>query len=182
MLPDAPPPFSVSLIFAIAMTLPLVFDSDDPPISYIIADSKKYTTICHTLIVQFLSANMTRSAIIKELEAIGGCIMKRRPSKGSRKIFNRRWRAHFGASLEVCCDAWVLLPDWIKTDMKYFLWAILFFKLYPKENVACTMVGGIDEKTWRNKIWPMIEQLSLLELIKVSTIYLLLIVHMSNHF
>ena len=71
-----PPPYSVLLNFAIAMTLPLVFDSNDPPISYVIADSEKYTTICHTLIVQFSSANMTRSAIIKELEAIGGCIMK----------------------------------------------------------------------------------------------------------
>ena len=125
---------------------------------------------------------MTRLEIMKELQAIGGCIMKRKPSKGSKKVFIRRWRAHFGASPEVCCDAWMLLPDWFKTDMKHFLWALLFLKLYPKENVAYAMVGGIDEKTWRNKIWPMIEQLSLLEIIKVSTIYILHIVYISNHF
>ena len=39
----------------------------------------------------------------------------------------------------------------------------MFLKIYPKENVACSLVGGIDEKTWRKKIWPLIEAIALLE-------------------
>ena len=109
---------------------------------------------------------MTRLEIMKELQAIGGCIMKRKPSKGSKKVFIRRWRAHFGATPEVCCDGWIILPDCIKSDMKYFLWALLFLKLYPKENVACAMIGGVDEKTWQKQIWLMIEKISLLEILK----------------
>ena len=96
-----------------------------------------------------------------KIERIGADIMNRKIS--TKKVFQRRWRAHFGSSKKVIGIVWTMVDVTQVTHLNHLLWVLLFLKIYPKENVACSMVGGIDEKTWRKKIWPLIESIAQLE-------------------
>lgn len=101
--------------------------------------------------------------ILNEIENIGAAMMNRSSSSRKTSVFHQRWRAHFGASPKVIKKVWELLDVRVITHLEYLLWCLMFLKIYPKENVACSLVGGIDEKTWRKKIWPLIEAIALLE-------------------
>ena len=107
--------------------------------------------------------------LIDNIVSMGLQIMKRK-KVGSAKIFERRWRSHFGATPQVCSDVWVMLSDVLleSTKLEHLLWACLFLKMYPTESTACTLSGGVDEKTWRNILWPVIEAIASLEYKVVS--------------
>jgi len=93
---------------------------------------------------------------------------------------DRRFREFFGASVLVVMALWNLLVD---TDLLpengqivHLLWTLYFFKVYPKQNVACSAAGGtrgaVDPKTFRKYVWPFVSAISDLEQIVVSfTLY-----------
>jgi len=86
-----------------------------------------------------------------------------------------RFRSFFGGSVEAILDAWhrmaalgLLPPDLL---FLHYLWALMFMCLYPKnEAELCTLCGGVDPKTVRNKTWPFIFALHELEYHVVSTL------------
>ena len=67
-----------------------------------------------------------------EIERIGADIINRKPS--TTKVFQRRWRAHFGSSKKVCGIVWSMVDVTVDTHLKHLLWVLLFLKIYPKEN------------------------------------------------
>ena len=49
------------------------------------------------------------------------------------------------------------------------MWALLFLKTYSKESVLVRMLGRtVDEKTWRESMWRMVDAIGALEPIVVS--------------
>lgn len=89
---------------------------------------------------------------------------------------DRRFREFFGAGVVVVMALWnllvesELLPD--DGQINHLLWTLFFFKVYPKQNVACSAAGGtrgaIDPKTFRKYIWPMVSAIADLEQVVVS--------------
>ena len=75
-----------------------------------------------------------------KIERISADIMKHKSSK-TTKTFQQRWRAHFGISKKVCRIVWTIVEVTVVTQLEHLLWILLFLKIYPKDNVACSMVG-----------------------------------------
>ena len=100
-----------------------------------------------------------------EFEQLGMAIMQRRTG-GSEQTRNRRFRSHFGVTPEICAHVWGLLdPTTLPehTEKKHLLWSLMFLMLYETESINCTMVGGVDEKTFRSWSWLLIDEVSMLE-------------------
>ena len=72
-----------------------------------------------------------------------------------------RFRGYFGVSAEVALEAWDLMEEIDclppSPQLKHYLWALAFMRLYPANDIALsTALGGSDPKTIRKYIWPMI--------------------------
>ena len=76
--------------------------------------------------------------------------------------FDRDFRSLFGCSPVVCATIWVkckfnekkmLLP-------KHLLWALIFLKLYETERVHITLAGISDRQLFREKVWPILEDIA----------------------
>ena len=90
----------------------------------------------------------------------------------------RLFREHFGSSPAVVSILWhrldehALLPP--RCQIWHLLWALYFFKVYPKQGTACCVAGGptgaVDPKTFRKWVWAFIECISSLEAEVVSKI------------
>ena len=115
-----------------------------------------------------------RSLLVQRFDEIGLRFMNRKPG-GSGKTLEARWRSHFGASSLICADVWEMLePPSLPAGSKleHLLWALLLLKTYQTEAVCCSLAGGIDEQTWRERTWFFVDAVSQLESDVVSTIYL----------
>ena len=57
-----------------------------------------------------------------------------------------------------------LLPDVTASGVqpKHLLWTLLFLKTYATEPILCALVGGVDEKTFRTKVWFLVCEIALL--------------------
>ena len=81
-----------------------------------------------------------------------------------------RFRQHFGTTSAISQKIWQKL-DPLETiekehkgvKIKHLLWALLFMKTYSKESVHSSLVGGVDEKTFRKWAWIFVEAISYLE-------------------
>ena len=87
---------------------------------------------------------------------------------GSIETEDRRFRELFGvgplvalAAFSLLCELG-LLPD--GGTLKHLMWTLCFLKVYPTEQVLCSLCGGIDPKTARKWVWLFIAALSELEL------------------
>lgn len=49
--------------------------------------------------------------------------------------------------------------------------ALAFLKTYGKEGTLSVLVGTIDEKTYRHRLWPMLATIACLEIDVVSKVY-----------
>jgi hypothetical protein len=83
-----------------------------------------------------------------------------------------RFKAHFGASPEICADIWQRmdppsLPEKHK-KCEFLLWALFLIRQYPKETVGATFAGGVHEQTWRDHAWFFVDRVSQLEVDVVS--------------
>ena len=74
---------------------------------------------------------------------------------------DRRFRSYFGVGAHVCSLAWNMMMEKEvvppKIQFKHYLWALMFMKLYPANEIEmCVALGGIDPKTMRKHVWPAI--------------------------
>ena len=106
------------------------------------------------------------------------CDIMHRSGHGSEEVFDRRFRAHFGASLIVATYVWELLlreselP--VEATMLRFLWSLMLMMNYDTEEVNCTKAAGVDEQTFREWAWFFIHEISYLEAFVVSVFLSLL--------
>ena len=97
-------------------------------------------------------------------------------------VFERRWKATFGATPEICSELWDMcdplnnMPNGVMP--LHLLWALMFLKLYLPENVNAQMAGGVDEKTFRKWAGLFVELISYQESRVVSSNFFSL-VHLS---
>ena len=89
-----------------------------------------------------------------------------------------RFRSFFGVGVEVFLEACNMLVKYDfyppESSFEHFFWALLFMKLYPKnEAELCSLLGGIDPKTMRKWVWPMIRSIAKLDDFVVSVTYFL---------
>jgi hypothetical protein len=100
-----------------------------------------------------------------------GADMMRRDVAGSANIRDRRFRSWFGTSTVICAWGWHELesrglPE--EVEKKHYLWALTLMKTYETEANLSTKVGPVDEKTFREKAWLVVDLISWLELDLVS--------------
>ena len=74
---------------------------------------------------------------------------------------DRRFRSCFGIGAHVCAIAWRMMKDEAilppEAQFCHYLWALMFMKMYPEnETEMCSLLGGVDAKTMRKHVWPMI--------------------------
>ena len=86
-------------------------------------------------------------------------------------LFERRWRQHFGVSLDVSVVIWQLMQknDLIThtTKVEHMLWALYFLKVYPYEGEGASKADCYEQK-WRERTKAFIHAMSWLELEVVS--------------
>ena len=91
---------------------------------------------------------------------------------------HRKFRAGFGVSPKVCSIVWREIDeDYHKLEREHLLWALHFLKVYSTENVL-TSVFSVDEKTYRNIIFKVIDSISILTEDVVSLITSLLLLQL----
>jgi hypothetical protein len=70
---------------------------------------------------------------------------------------DRRFREMFGCGLLVAHAVWTRLNDdgsLESRSIEDMMRALIFLKSYGKEGTISVMVGTIDEKTYRKRLWP----------------------------
>ena len=95
---------------------------------------------------------------------------------------DRRFRSFFGVGVVVFITAYKMLLDHglypAECNFQHYFWAMIFMKLYPQNEAGlCSILGGIDAKTMRRGVWPIIGALALLDEFVVSAIILILYRH-----
>jgi hypothetical protein len=79
----------------------------------------------------------------------------------------------FGCGLLVAHAVWTRLNDdgsLESSSIEDMMRALIFLKSYGKEGTISVMVGTIDEKTYRKRLWPMIEAIGALESVVVCAL------------
>ena len=64
-----------------------------------------------------------------------------------------------------------VLPD--GGSLHHFIWCLMFLKNYRKEKTMCSLLGGIDPKTFRKWIWIFKDAICELEYDVVSVIMII---------
>jgi hypothetical protein len=86
---------------------------------------------------------------------------------------DRHFRALFGCCAKVAVRLWVMLIDNDllppKATMKHLLWTLMFLKVYPTDPTMRQMTKA-DPKTFRKWILLILDSISFLEPIVVSTV------------
>lgn len=105
---------------------------------------------------------MASVASVTLFEELGMAIMGRH-RRGSVTIQLRRFVALFGVEPYVCALVWheLVASSWTAFTRcpkpEHLLWALLFLKCYPTEELLATQVGAVDEKTIRKWVWFYVE-------------------------
>ena len=108
-----------------------------------------------------------------EFWGIGIEIMNCENSRASDKTLLRRFLSFFGAEPLHVSIIWLLLEQsgWLRFGEKvqecHLLWALMFLKVYSTETVHARMVV-CDEKTFRAKVWFLLEGIATLDIMLVS--------------
>jgi hypothetical protein len=79
-----------------------------------------------------------------------------------------QFRSFFGARMEISLMLWDMLGEGslrpMKSRPKHLLWAMFFFKVYPREGSRCSAVdglkGAIDPKTMWKRVWLFLERIA----------------------
>lgn len=91
----------------------------------------------------------------------------------SRIVGLRRFKSmFFGVSPQICAMLWQLIKDELPTNYQevHLLWALFFLKTYNTESVNHS-VAGCDEKTFRTKVWMVIDKLAFMKVVRVNFSY-----------
>ena len=79
----------------------------------------------------------------------------------------RNFASLFGVSPALCSKLWTMLdplhnlPEGSRPC--YLLWALILLKVYATEAIHCSIVGGVDRKTFRKWSWIFVEAISYFE-------------------
>lgn len=78
----------------------------------------------------------------------------------------RRFKGLFGLSPNICEIVWEKIKNQLPNSFEpsHLLWALLFLKCYNTEHVNHAIIGA-NEKTFRNRIWVIIEKLALINVV-----------------
>lgn len=84
----------------------------------------------------------------------------------SQVVGSRRFKTFFGISPKICGIAWQLIKYELPMNFKemHLLWALFFLKNYNKEHVNHA-VAECDEKTFRTKVWEVIDKLAFMKVV-----------------
>lgn len=84
----------------------------------------------------------------------------------SRIVGLRRFKSFFGASPQICAICWTLIKNELPANYRevHLLWALLFLKCYNTESVNHA-IAGCDEKTFREKVWIIVEKLAFMKVV-----------------
>lgn len=93
-------------------------------------------------------------------------------NSASRLVGSRRFRSFFGVSPNICAICWRLIKDELPTSYRevHLLWALLFLKCYNTESINHA-TAGCDEKTFRTKVWTVVESLAFMKVVCVNFRY-----------
>ena len=91
-----------------------------------------------------------------------------RLGKSSSSTAIVRFRSYFGISPLVCSMLWDLLRSFRQTlprtvSANHLLWALCFLKTYQSYYVLSSLVGGVDEKTYKEWVWKFVVAISKLK-------------------
>lgn len=102
-----------------------------------------------------------------------GCVLTKHNSS-SKLIGERRFKSFFGVSPAICAKLWLLTKPRLTPDVKeiHLLWTLLFLKCYHTEHVNRSIVS-CDEKTFRTKVWKVVESLAFIKVV-CSVVFFLL--------
>ena len=82
-------------------------------------------------------------------------------------VEDMRCREFFGCAVVVGLSLWGVLAITSQVpyggEPKHLLWTLLFMKVYPKENVMCTLIKVKDPKTFRGRVKDFISAIADLE-------------------
>jgi hypothetical protein len=79
---------------------------------------------------------------------------------------DRRFREMFGCGIMVAHAVWSHLDkdeSLESRSIEDMMRALTFLKTYAKEGTVSVVVGTIDEKTYRKRLWPMVAAIAALE-------------------
>lgn len=90
-------------------------------------------------------------------------------SSVSLSVGIRRFKSAFGASPKICSIVWIKIKNDLPPDFHeiHLLWSLFFLKNYNTESVNRS-VFSCDEKTFRWRVWRVIESLALLKVVRIS--------------
>jgi hypothetical protein len=73
----------------------------------------------------------------------------------------RDFVSQFGVSPCVCAVVWNITCFDDDITLIHLLWALNFLKVYGKESVMVAFAGCCDRKTYRQKVWKVLESFKL---------------------
>ena len=94
--------------------------------------------------------------------------MMNRTRVRSNLTMDRRFRQLFGTTPQICAKIWEMLNPYKTFEErgarpKHLLWCLLLLKLYAPEATLCSLVGGVDEKTFRKWSFIFMDAISCLD-------------------
>jgi hypothetical protein len=103
---------------------------------------------------------------------------KRKSFKGLDKEI---CRSLLGTSYNVCSEIWNLIDPSTKNELqgaepKHMFWALVFLNVYATEPVLTRVVGGPDDKTFREWTWKFVREIAGLKPKVVRIVLILLVV------
>ena len=102
------------------------------------------------------------AAVTQQTFVVHGNLLLRRKGLYDDPIPNREFRAHFGASLNVCFNLWAQCEDsYFRQNVSpmHHMWGLLFLKLYTTEDVLA-VIAGVTRKTFRRWAWLVAETIA----------------------
>lgn len=110
-----------------------------------------------------------------DFEAMGFQIMRKEQSRAGRKTRKRRFISWFGAEPVFLAITWRKLQEsgWLdyagcRPEPVHLLWAFMWLKNYEIEDVGAG-IAGVDEKTFREKVWFYVQGVARLDTTVVSS-------------
>ena len=105
---------------------------------------------------------------------IGLGLMRRKNSRASHATLTRQYISFFGCEPVFIAILWYLLESskWLQYDSSiqacHLLWALHFLKVYLTESVLAANMG-CTERTFRDRVWFLLDGIARLDSILVST-------------
>jgi hypothetical protein len=85
----------------------------------------------------------------EEFAALGGMIMNREATSGSKEKYKKRWSSQFACDPAVISHAWSLIgQEQELTEPQHILWAMLLLSQYSSDTDLAGKCEGVHEDTF----------------------------------